>query len=58
MSGRRSVPGGAGPTSARASGARPILKLRFPQAAGPAPPEFAELVDRIDRLETRQSRRT
>jgi hypothetical protein len=40
------------------SGARIVLKLKFPPPAAHEPPEFAELLDRIDRLETRQSRRT
>jgi hypothetical protein len=40
------------------SGTRIVLKLKFPPPAGPDPPGFAELLDRIDRLETRQSRRT
>ena len=40
------------------SGARIVLKLRFPPSAEPMPPDFAELLDRIDRLETRQPRRT
>lgn len=51
--------GGAdAPGPAGESAARIVLKLRFPAPAGPAPPDFAELLDRIGRLETRQSRRT
>ena len=56
MSARRS--GGGARGTAPESGARIVLKLRFPPPDGPAPPELAELIDRIDRLETRQSRRT
>ena len=49
--------GGDARGAAPETGARIVLKLRFPPPDGPAPPELAELIDRIDRLETRQSRR-